>query len=206
MADDHADPSDTDPPDADPPGADPSDDMLVGYVRGRLSEVEASRISRLAAGRPELAARIALASALAADVDGVAAGPVPGELGWRRISGVLDAEAAPARKGRALWGIAAAAAAMVLVWQLSTVLRETGPGPGYAPVSEQGRGFEISVAFRQDTTEADMRALLRSLDAEVVGGPTAVGLWRLGFTDAAARDEALARLAADEAVESAQAE
>ena len=103
--------------------------------------------------------------------------------------------------------MAAAAAAAVLVWQVVAVPLLPGPEPRYAPVSEgPASGPEIAVAFAPAATEAEIRALLRAVGAEVVGGPSAVGLWRLGFADAAARDAALARLAGDPIVESAQAE
>jgi anti-sigma factor RsiW len=185
---------------------DPTDEMLVGYVRGRLPEAEAGHISALAAERPELAARIALAAAIAADVDAEAAGPGPGEFGWRRIARALDAEAAPQPARRALWGFAAAAAAVVLLWQVSALMQDK-PEPGYAPVSQHGSDRpEVSVAFSPQLAEAELRDLLRSVGAEVVGGPSAVGLWRLGFADAAARDAALARLTRDPRVESAQAD
>jgi hypothetical protein len=75
----------------------------------------------------------------------------------------------------------------------------------YAPVSEApADGAALVVAFRPGTTEDAMRALLRASGAEVTGGPSAIGLWQLGFTDAAARDAALVRLASDPIVESAQ--
>ena len=101
----------------------------------------------------------------------------------------------------------AAAAAAVLIWQVAAVPLLPGPEPVYAPVSEgPGAGPEIAIAFAPEATEAEMRALLRAVGAEVVGGPTAVGLWRLGFVDVEARDAALARLTDDPLVESAQAE
>ena len=183
------------------------DEVLVGYVRGRLPEAEAARIAGLAVEHPEVAGRIALARGLAADVDAEAAAPVPGELGWQRIARALDAEARPRPARRPLWQLAAAAAAAVLVWQVTTLTLTRGPEPGYAPVSERpAAGPELLVAFSPALSEADLRALLRSVAAEVVGGPSAVGLWRLGFADAAARDAALARLADDPNVESVQAE
>ena len=71
------------------------DEALVAYVRGRLPEAEAARIAALAAERPALAAEIALARGIVADVDAEAAGAGPGALGWARIERVLNAEAAP---------------------------------------------------------------------------------------------------------------
>lgn len=186
-----------------------SDEQLVAYVRGRLPEAEAARISALAATRPELAAEIALARGVAADVDAEAAAATPGDLGWARIARALESQkAAPVRPARiSLWRMGAVAAAAVLGWQLVAVPLLEGPETGYVPVTEApGTLPEITVAFTPEATEPEMRALLRAVGGEVVGGPSAVGLWRLGFADAAARDEALARLEADPIVESAQAD
>lgn len=182
------------------------DEVLVAYVRGRLPEDEAARIAAMAAERPRLAAEIALARGLAADVDAEAAAPVPGELGWSRIARTLDAEG-PARRGRRpLWPMAAAAAASVLVWQVVAVPLLPGPEPAYAPVSQASGATVAIVAFAPDATEREIRELLRQVGGEVVGGPTAVGLWRLGFADATAREAALERLSTEPIVESAQAE
>lgn len=186
----------------------PPDEALVGYVRGRLPEAEAARIARLAAESPRLAAEIALARGLAADVDAEAERQGPGALGWARIARALDTAEAPVRRSRwPVWRMAAAAAAAVAVWQAAVTPLLPGPEPAYSPVSEgPGAGFEIAVAFAPAATETEMRALLRTVGGEMVGGPSAVGLWRIGFADAAARDAALARLKDDPAVESAQAE
>lgn len=183
-----------------------NDEEMVAYVRGRLPEADAARIAELAAEQPALAAEIALARGIAADVDREAEEPTPGALGWARLTRALDGEARrPTR--RPLWPMAAAAAAAVLVWQVVAVPLLPEPGQ-YRPVSEApGPEPEITVAFAPTATEGAIRALLREVGAEVVGGPTAVGLWRLGgFADEAARDAALVRLAGDGLVESAQAE
>ena len=46
-----------------------------------------------------------------------------------------------------------------------------GPEPGYVPVSQgPGTAPEIAVAFAPEATEAEMRELLRTVGAEVVGG------------------------------------
>ena len=186
-----------------------ADEVLVAFVRGRLPEAEAARIAALAAERPALAAEIALARGIADDVDAEAAGPGPGALGWARLARALDTEVHPARPParRPSWQMAAAAAAAVLVWQVVAVPLLPGPEPRYLPASAgSAAGAEIVVAFVPGATEAELRELVRAVGAEVVGGPSAVGLWRLGFPDADARDAALPRLAADPIVESAQVE
>ncbi len=79
-----------------------SDETLIAYVRGRLPEADAARIAVEATRRPDLAAEIALVRGLAGAADAEADAPVPGELGWARLSRALDAE--PARLARRAWG------------------------------------------------------------------------------------------------------
>jgi anti-sigma-K factor RskA len=185
-----------------------TDETIIAYVRGRLPADQAERLVAEAAGRPELAADIALARGIAAAVDAEAEVAAPGQLGWARISRALDAEARGGARARPpLWQLAAAAAVAVVVWQVAAVplLTGTGEGPGYEPVTEApAAGFALSVAFAPDATEAAIRGLLQEVDANVSGGPTAIGLWQLNFASAEARDAGLARLSADPIVESAQ--
>ena len=166
-----------------------SDEMLIANVRGRLPEADAAQIAAEAAQRPDLAAELALVRGLAAAADAEADAPVPGELGWARLSRALDAEPArPARRvGPRLWPLAAAAAAAVLVWQVVAVPIITGPRggePRYAPVSEQAAtGSTVSVAFVPTASKSAIRALLAEAGARISDGPSAIGLWQLSFAD-----------------------
>jgi anti-sigma factor RsiW len=187
---------------------DGTDETIIAYVRGRLPADQVERLVAEAAGRPELAADIALARGIAAAVDADADVAAPGALGWARIARALDAEARGGARSRLpLWQLAAAAAVAVVVWQVAAVPLLTGPGdvPGYEPVTEApAAGFALAVAFAPDATEAAIRGLLQEIDARVSDGPSAIGLWRLDFASAEARDAGLARLSADPIVESAE--
>ena len=188
-----------------------SDGTLIAYVRGRLPEADAARIAVEATRRPDLAAEIALVRGLAGAADAEANAPVPGELGWARLSRALDAE--PPRLARRAWGrllpLAATAAAAVLVWQIVAVPLISGPDgeARYAPVSKQpAAGFAVSVAFVPTASEEAIRALLAEIGARISDGPSAIGLWQLSFADDAARNAGLIRLQAADIVESAQAD
>jgi hypothetical protein len=191
----------------------PGDEKLRDLVAGRLPEAEAERLRARAAAAPALAAEIALLGGVRAALAAETAQGAPGELGWARLNRAIDAEAAtrPPRRSVALWQAAAAAAAAVVLWQAVAVPLVPGlrpGGPGYAPVTETpAAGFVLRVAFVPEAPEAAVRALLRETGAVVTGTPSALGLWTLGFADAASRDAALARFrAAAGVVESAQAE
>jgi anti-sigma factor RsiW len=173
-----------------------SDETLIAYVRGRLPEADAARIAAEATRRSDLAAELALVRGLVGAADAEVDAPVPGELGWARLSRALDADPAqPARVGSRLWPLAAAAAAAVLVWQVVAVPFIAGPGGGearYAPVSEQAAaGSTVSVAFVPTASEAAIRALLAEAGARISDGPSAIGLWQLSFANEAARDAGL---------------
>ena len=186
-----------------------TDEIVVAYLRGRLSADEARSLEGEAASRPELAAEIALMRGIVRSFDAEASAPAPGELGWARLSRAIDAEpgrTAVPRARRPLWPLAASAAAAVLVWQLAAVPLLTRPGEdaGYAPVSEAPAGFTLDVAFAADTPEGAIRELLRSVGGRISDGPSAVGLWQLSFPSAEARDAAMETMAAAPIVESVQ--
>jgi anti-sigma-K factor RskA len=189
---------------------DATDEALIAYVRGTLPRQEADRIEAEAGRDPELAADIALTRGIAAALDEQARESAPGQLGWARLSRALDAETVrPERGRRPVWQLAASAAAAVLVWQAVAVpiLSPPAEQPGYAPVTEQPAGdFSVAVAFAPAATEQAIRTLIREIDARVSDGPSAIGLWRLSFASAAARDAGLARLQVAAIVESAQAQ
>jgi anti-sigma factor RsiW len=187
-----------------PEGA--TDEALIAYVRGTLPRQDADRIEAEAGRNPELAADIALTRGVATALDEQARESAPGPLGWARLSRALDAETArPERVRRPVWQLAASAAAAVLLWQAVAVPILSPERPGYAPVTEQpADDFGVAVAFAPATTEQAIRTLIRDIDARVSDGPSAIGLWRLSFASAAARDAGLARLHAADIVESAQ--
>lgn len=123
-------------------------------------------------------AKIAFASAFAS------AGAVLGAR-WR--------EAAPALRGVVMAQAAALVFAVgALVWQAQTAPRYQALA---APVATAGETANLIVKFRPETTEAEIRALLRESDARVVGGPTAADAYLL-YTPATERNLALAQLRA----------
>ena len=60
------------------------------------------------------------------------------------------------------------------------------------PGGEPGSSFRI--VFHHGATELELRRLLRSLEAEIVGGPSAVGAYTLRVSGETVDDDVLARL------------
>ena len=93
--------------------------------------------------------------------------------------------------------------ALVVLLQREPAGQEALSGP---PATAPAGRVLLSVAFQPDAREADLRALLARIHAEVAAGPSALGLWQL-TVPADAADQALMQLrAASTLVESAQRE
>lgn len=66
-------------------------------------------------------------------------------------------------------------------------------------------GVVLQVRFRDDIALSTLRASLRAVDAEVIGGPSALGIWRIRVPSEA-EERSLRALAADPAVLQVQPE
>lgn len=190
----------------------PSEEDLLEYLSGRMSDSKAAEIESAVQDDPHLAAEIALMrSAREALAEGSAENS-PGALGWARLERAIDAEATPTapRAQPRTWLIAASVAvAAVAVWQVVAVPVLTGPGEGYVTATGETETDlpTATVAFAPGATEERIRALLGETGAQVTAGPSAIGLWQLSFETEAARDAALERFAtAQDIIESIQAE
>lgn len=192
--------------------------LLPWYATGALSAEEhgdvAAHLSTCAECQAELAEEQRIAEL-------VAAAPAPHgdvEAGWQAARKRMSASprgakiafaSAFASAGAALgarWReggptlrgvVLAQAAALVLaigglVWQAQTAPRYQALS---APAASTSDAANLIVKFRPETTEAQIRALLRESEARVVGGPTAADAYLL-HTPESGRSLALAQLRA----------
>ena len=82
----------------------------------------------------------------------------------------------------------AALGALVLVMALSNAAPQPLVGQNFETLSSEEQLTALSspqahVVFAEDIIEREMRALLRSIDAELTAGPTALGVYTIGFAD-----------------------
>lgn len=189
-------------------------ETIQAYILGKLDAEQAAQIEAASEGDKELAAELAIwAAARDLQVEDAASSD-PGAFGWARIERAIDAQSAArsandnSPSGRpvwfrnviAPWQAAAAVAAAVLGWQVAVVPAITNPGADEAPAYELASGgeeseFTLRIAFTDTATEADLRAVLREVDARIVDGPSAIGLYTLSFADEAAKERAAQILA-----------
>ena len=189
-----------------------SPETIQAFVAGRLDDQTSQAVREAADRDPELAAELAIWRAARTNHAELVAQSAPSEFGWARIERALgsgsasandnDASAAPlwSRKTLAPWQAAAAAVVAVLGWQATVVPAITTASVDEPPVYQLASAgteaeFALRVAFVETASEADMRAALRDIDARIIDGPSAIGLYTLAFADAEALGAGRAALA-----------
>ena len=120
----------------------------------------------------------------------------PNEAGLQRLQDFISQEKAALRgAGHKLdsmpaaandnfrWKACAAAAALVIMIQSGLLLNKLDNQSGnYQTLSvEQSKWLVLQVEFQANATELQIRNLLSTLHAEIVSGPSALGIYRLRF-------------------------
>ncbi len=179
-------------------------DAVPDYVRGRLSDAERRAVEAAAEADPSLAAEIRLFEKIA---EQYAADREPGaadELGWARLARAIDAETSPGETS----GAGAGGAKVSRRWRYAAILFGVlalgqpafqalrGDGEDgdarYVTVSEEvSDTHALKVGFVADARAGEIRALLERSRGEIVAGPSALGLYRVSFASAEAKDAAL---------------
>ena len=177
------------------------DDRLTAYLQGRLDPEARAAFEREVQADPALAAEVAaLRDARARFAEEAEAAADRREAGWRRLSAAI-APAAPAAANEnrplRLSLVQAAAVALVAVglWQVAAVPLLSPDDAAYRTVSEAPDAISLQIVFRADAPLGEVADLLRRLGGTVQDGPGALGVWRVAFADAQARDDAAAALA-----------
>lgn len=192
------------------------EELLPFLANGTLEGDERAMVEAAVAADESLAWELDYLKAVREQVKSREVANSPGEFGLARLMKEIDTEAAgsggaasPEVVRPRVWQWAAAAAVALLVAQTALVW---GPGgdPGLELAGGGGGAADgpvLIVAFSDGASESAIRQLLLSQGLEMVGGPSALGLYRVAATDEAAADAALAALrAAGGIVDSAERE
>lgn len=177
-----------------------TDEALRAYVRGTLATDEVAVLEAEADSNLELAAEIALVRGIMTVATEDEASATQNSFGWARLSRAIDAEpkrGAVFSQKFALWQVAAAATIAVFGWQIAVVPLLDGPSDGF----EMATGadtleFGAQVTFFPDAPESAIREALNAAGAEFIGGPSALGIYELGFENEAARTRGIEMLSA----------
>ena len=185
--------------------ADEISECLLDCAKGRLSEQACAEVEAAAQADPAISEELSYYQGLArAGEHGSVAEASPGELGWARLSREMDSledtqvlpETAAANDNSRLWKFAAVALGILAMGQFSASLIDTSlqETPRYIPVAEIEAEFGAQITFAEDVSEKAVRELLITTEANIVSGPSALGIYRLGFADADARDRGISQL------------
>ncbi|GAB4355649.1 MAG: hypothetical protein Kow006_22200 [Gammaproteobacteria bacterium] len=159
------------------------EELLPAYVNGTATGEERAQVDAYLERHPDARGELQWVVALRQGMQRLGEGGGPGELGWRRLK--RDVSRETRRKngaGVAWWKPAMAAALLVIVVQTALLVDLAGTETAYQPLGGGSDGVTLQIRFQPEATEAQIRQLLRELDAELVAGPSAIGLYRLRIT------------------------
>lgn len=189
-----------------------AEQLLPFLANGTLEGDELIAMQEAVAQDPSLAAELSALRAIRQTMQSEEIGTTPGEFGLARLMRDVGKEEQPASiapqavtRSR-IWQIAAALLMAVVIGQ-AVLLSGTGDSGGGFELAGAG-GADLTVAFAPDAPEAAIRTLLLDAGVEIIGGPSALGLYQLQLLEGASLDEAegLLRAAGDivESVDRAQ--
>ena len=178
--------------------------LLLDCAKGRLSEDETRNVQTSAAATPSHAEELALYEGLAKAGENFNEGQSPDEMGWARLSRAIKTEQQNEIKsqyvGQAaqpLWRYATFALGFVVLAQAAMWFSSSNfsDEPTYVTVTETVDSYDAQVIFNPDAVEIDIRELLRSVDGEIVKGPSALGIYTcLLYTSPSPRDQRGSRM------------
>jgi hypothetical protein len=179
--------------------------LLPFYVNGTLSAAENLQVEQALAAKPELADEVLFLQQLQQNIkEQPQKENSPGEMGLQRLQHHLKHHKT-VKTNVNTWRYAAIAASLLLLVQTTVTLISPTPDI-FIPAGDGLSGADkaeliINVTFSPTATEAEIRALLIRLDATIIDGPSALGLYRIAPGMAASK--ALEALKSEPIIESA---
>ena len=167
------------------------EELLPFYVNGSLEGEELETVRKALAEDETLREECAFLESMRDEVQKQDLGLSPGEFGLKRLQRDIakekniDTQPVPQNDNRrsGVWKIASIAACIMLLvqtayvvplWQQNNDL-VAASGGNVAPV----RGPVLSVTFVPEAQEENIRELLLAVDARIVDGPSALGVYKL---------------------------
>ncbi|HED13645.1 MAG TPA: hypothetical protein ENI62_08330 [Gammaproteobacteria bacterium] len=162
--------------------------LLPWYVNGTLAGEERERVEAYVeqdqGGQIEVAFLRSVQTAIREQQDEVVS---PAEVGWRRLQKTIAEQRheAPLQTGkqRHWWRPTLAAAALLLLVQGGVLVQIWPVYKQHYTVlssSRQGAtGIVLQVSFDPAISEEQLRGIINNIEAQIVGGPGALGIYRL---------------------------
>lgn len=175
------------------------EELLPFLANGTLEGDEKARVEDAVQNDAGLAGELAALIAMRDTMKAEEGTQSPGEFGHARLMRALENEmpeqmapsqAAPKQSRPLFWQIAAAVLCAALLGQ---AVWNSGADDGDYTLAGGGEAA-LTVTFNPDATEDQIRNLLLDAGVEIVGGPSALGLYELAPLDDVPLDEAVSVL------------
>jgi hypothetical protein len=156
------------------------ENKLILYVNGNLPDNERSDIDTLKESNLELRDEIRYLNNLR---DGIKSQAVltPGEMGLARLRRSISEKHAPEKPApvtSSWWRPLAIAASLVVIIQAVLILNPIPEETIYSPLSGT-TGSTLQITFSPTATEVQIRQTLQAVEATLVDGPGAAGIYRI---------------------------
>lgn len=152
------------------------DKLLPWYVNGTLGADERRQVESHIGQCDRCQQEVAWLRSLRKHIkaDGI---QDPGELGLQRLLREVRVEKPTSRQW---WRPAMAAAMAIIVIQFAVIINAHRPPSGIVPLSgPELAGVVVQIKFAPSATEAQIRGLLQKVHADMIAGPSALGIYRL---------------------------
>jgi anti-sigma factor RsiW len=175
--------------------------LIPWFLNGTLPDTERAQVEGLLRESPEAEAELKMWRAVQLHVRTQPEAAPGADFGWQRLRRDLKRE--QRRGSQVKWRVAAAASVLVVLGLQSVILMRQESVTRYEPLSGSlaipADAWRVQVRFADSAAMADISALLMRLDARVISGPSALGIYELVLPREAASDaQALrTRLAAE---------
>ena len=170
--------------------------LIPAYLRGELSADDAKRVEHMAQENPEIQADLDFQRQLRTTLQSGRSTQPADDLGWARLSKAMDADAAvtlppvpnaanDVRPQRSkFWMGATAALALLAVGQFGIIAKSQSQDKDkakYTLVSDSTAGTQAQIAPLAEMRVSDLSDALKSVDGQIVSGPSALGLYVIKF-------------------------
>ncbi|HEY6125645.1 MAG TPA: hypothetical protein VIV63_13420 [Steroidobacteraceae bacterium] len=169
--------------------------LIPWYLNGTLSDAERAQVEKFLRESPDAEPQLQMWRAVQLQTRTQPLADPGTELGWRGFRRELGR--VKARDSMRLWRITAAASVLLIAGLQTAILMRQDDADRYAPLSGTtavpADSWRVQVRFVETATVADINALLLRIDARVIRGPSALGIYEIilprrpGDGDAAVR-------------------